>query len=203
MTEYKTITSLVADVDQIATVVEYWFGEAFKKPEPAIYVKGEEQPRITLANLSTHWQENGNAIESLDAIKSPVYNRDDVVVLTVFDLHRGLALAPTLPMIGRALAEQTVRDLLVRQCRYEKNKTQHFDRLLTKWLLPQHIGDEELREKIEQLFMPLYELVADFVQGPTWDIHFLKRLGKDIVVEKAGDFRIYEYHRMTGTPYQA
>lgn len=201
MTDYKPTHTLIFDADVIGAAVEHWFGDSFKQPTPAIYVKGEEQPRIELESLHSHWQENGEPMTKLDDIKSPVYTREDVQVIGYMDIHRGFALGTDVPVVGRKLAEFMALDVITSQCLYIEEKADHFERLLTKYLRPEVAHNHELHDKISDLFMPIYDQVADFVNGPTFNIHFVSRIGRDVRVEKCGDFRIYDWHKIKGTPY--
>jgi hypothetical protein len=202
MTEHDPITTLIIDADHVAHLIENLYGEYFSQPAPAIYVQGEEVPRITLDRLNQYRQLSGMPVTKLDDITSPVCDRHDVTIISAMDISRGFSLAPTTPWIGRKLVEDSARDAVDDAVQYEMLVGGSCDATLLAWLRPECRNDIALFETIRDVLMiNIYEPVAAFVRGPTWNIHHVRRIGGDVFIDKGDDFRIYEYHRLTKTPY--
>lgn len=202
MTEYDPITTLIIDADQVAHLIENLYGEFFRQPEPAIYVQGEEVPRIKLDRLHQYRQLSGMPMTKLDDIMSPISDRDDVTVITLSDISRGFSLAPTTPWIGRKLVEDSARDAVEDAVAYEQFKGNNCDATLMFWLKPEFKNNVHIFETIRDVLMlSIYEPVSAFVRGPTWKVHYVRRIGADVFIDKCDDYRVYEYHRLTNTPY--
>ncbi len=45
-------------------------------------------------------------------------------------------------------------------------------------------------------FSEVLELVDEFIGEDVWNIHFIKSKGRDIIIEQAADFRIYQWTKM-------
>lgn len=202
MTVYDPIATMVHPIDPVATAIEHWYGYAFRKPEPAIYVKGEETPRIKLSAINDYCRVDGHLLTKLDDIFLPVLDKDDVTVINERDILRGLTLYPPELTLFRVLAEESAHDAVQDAFSFKNEHSSRLDAMLQEHMLPEFWNDVHLVDKIQNIFMMgIYEHVADFCNGPTWNMHFVKRVGPDLHIEKADDFRIYEYHRLTRTEY--
>lgn len=208
MTEYKPTKILMLPFDDAAGVVDHWFGEAFNKPQPGVYIKGEELPRERLQGLylgQPHelWQESGDPLNSVQDINSPVYNRDDQCLITAVDLWKGWDHYPSVPFAARVIVEQYMRDAMNSQLRYLKNKRFRFTQVLETWIMPQYVQDSRIGDRIETMLQEMVMQTMQFMNGPTFDMHLMTRKLGDLAIEKYDDWRVYEYYKLVNQPYQA
>ena len=208
MTEYKPTKILMLAFDDAASVVDHWFGEAFHKPQPGVYIKGEEFPRERLQGLylgQPHqlWQESGAPLNSVEDIHSPVYNKDDQCIITSMDLWRGWDHYPTVPFAARLIVEQYLRDGMNSQLRYLSKKNYRFKQVFEQWVHPDHAKDGMIQNRIETMLQEIHTQMIHFIDGPTFNMHQMVRKLGDLAVEKYDDYRVYEYYRLIKKPYEA
>lgn len=210
MSEYKPAKTLLLHLDTYAELFDLWFGKAFKNPTPGIYINGEETLRERLHPIYEgskkeldFWQESGVKIEGLADINSPVYDYADNCVLSAKDIWAGWGTTPNVPLVGRLIAEAYLRDTMVSQMRYFNKKRFQYQNVLDQWLNVH--GDDRgfIDNRIQEVLGPPVLQILEFINGPTFDMHLLHRTDGELVLEKYGDWRVYEYYRLTNRPYQA
>lgn len=210
MSEYKPTKTLLLHLDNYAELFDHWFGGAFKNPVPGVYINGEETLRERLHPIFEgykkeldFWQESGAKIESLADVNSPVYDYADNCVLSQADLWKGWGTVPSVPLVGRLIGEAYLRDAMVSQLRYFSRKRFQYQVTLDNWLNVSGDDRNSIDNRIQEILGPSVLQIMEFIDGPTFDMHLMHRTNGELTLEKYGDWRVYEYYRLTKKPYQA
>jgi hypothetical protein len=218
MIDYPIVETLRLDPLSTAQMIEAVVGEYLLPPPQGIYFKGKLDP--VMKEGETYHQHRlikgtktkdsfvVSKIEELDS-RMPVLNLDGEVVITPNQIPF-LAYMPTLPVRGMKIIESAMQDVVSeygspRAQKYltvERNSFMPTERLsYLQHFHPDYMREPELADQITGIIAGLFADVRNFCGDDHWIIHFLRLDRMTLYVEKSIDWRIIEYHRLSGTPY--
>jgi hypothetical protein len=158
-------------------------------------------------------------IEDIDPLQ-PVMDLDGNIVVSVTQIPF-LSYRPVLPVVALRIVEAAVKDVVESHGMADYRSTPKQPQDLYGPFIVDRIevrDDDVLKlshtpryERIDNtIFAAVIDQITEIVSGirndvksfcgeNPWVIHFLKRSHTDLVIEKSIDWRILEYHRLTGT----
>lgn len=100
------------------------------------------------------------------------------------------------PARGIAICVGLVDSVLQSTCAWGKNAKRDLRDVVHQYVLPQYQTYDELFDRISDLTLDMRQEVRYFVADDAWIMHFhMLRDGRDIVVEKTIDYRIFDWQR--------
>jgi len=210
MIDYPIVETLRLDPLAVASMVEAVVGEYLLPPPSGIYFRGKLDPLMkTDETYHQHRFINGvktkdsfivTRIEELDS-RMPVLDLDGDIVVTPNQIPF-LTTTPILPIRGMKLVEAALQEIV------NSYGSPHSQKNLTSEILtyaqyfhPDYLHEPTLSDQITGIVAGLWADVRNFCGDDRWIIHFLRIDRLTIFVEKSIDWRIIEYHRLTGTAY--
>lgn len=223
------VKQLRADPMPTASMIEAVIGQYLRQPEEGIYFRGRAEPVMKKEGVyHQHKVVDGKktkesyvvrAIEELD-LHQPVMDLDGNIVVSVTQIPF-LSYQPVIPVTALRIVEAAVKDVVESHGmeEYRRNPKSPQD-LYSPFIVQEleaidddvvKIGKPPRYERIDNtLFGAIIDQITEIVSGlrndvktfcgeNPWVIHFLKRSHTDLVIEKSIDWRILEFHRMTGT----
>lgn len=216
MNEYPTVEALRFDPMPTATMVEMVVGDYLRAPDAGIYFKGSTEP-VMFATREYFQQAMVNGVRMGEAtpVKNledlnrhmPVFGSDGVVVATPNQIPF-LDYEPVLPVSGLRVVRKAIEDVVDGYGSAPANKIarpdpiQLYADLLSPLVLQEKQEVAELViDQITGIVSGIRSQVRNFCGDNRWIMHFLREKYGAFVVQKSIDWRIVEYHRLTGTRY--
>lgn len=72
--------------------------------------------------------------------------------------------------------------------------------VIRQFVFPQYAGESDILNRVEDHVLGLRNDVVEFLGEDRWIMHFQKMKHGDLEIEKTIDYRILQWHQMTGTP---
>lgn len=197
-----------------ASMLETVVGDYLAPPAKGIYFRGRVEPIMKFGEVyHQHKTVDGKPtkdsfvvmrIEELDR-QQPVYDLDGNVVVGRHQIPF-LSYEAMLPVTALQIVETAVRSVIESKGVEEYCKPQESaDQLYRQFLHPlvlQNRDEELIHAVIMQIVVQVSELRVQalrFCGESKWELHFLRKHHTELIVEKSIDWRIIEYHRLTGT----
>lgn len=133
-------------------------------------------------------------ITDLKSITSPIVDKDHADLISWDDIAKGLDFRPNQMNLLLELVEAYVHENMEPMLRYVKRREYRFTKMFNRVIGQQH-NRAAVRNEMEDVLQPLLERITEFMNGQTYEMHMVVRVGMDIVVEKSTDFRIYDWER--------
>jgi hypothetical protein len=211
--EIPCVKQMRLDPMPTASLLETVVGEYLAPAPTGIYFRGRPDPvMVPGGKYHQHRIENGqqsefayfvSTIEELDK-RLPVLDLDGALVVSPHQIPF-LSYIPTLPTTALAIVETAVTDVIESHGVEEyRRKPQHRDDLYKKFINLDRVGQfpELLESAIDQIAAIVADLrddVTKYCGDSRWVIHFLRKRHTELLIETSIDWRILEYHRLTGT----
>lgn len=187
-----------------AVMLERQYGNLLKLPEPGIYKLGEMYPCIIPNKLYFSQRvDKHNKFVTL-----PITNFNKVTDAVVDELGKliipasimknkdqYLSNTPSIPVRGLILIKLLIEKHIEMICRWTNHST-YDNKILSHF----KNGGYELYNEghLDKICESLFRQINDFIGNDEWHIYFVKFSGLDIVIEKAIDWRVYEWTREHG-----
>lgn len=208
---YPIIQTLRLDPFPVASMIEAVVGDYLVKPAPGIYAKGKFNPVMHPGGV--YYQQGRNErgeignfiVETIDQIQRGTEVRDlDGNVVVMPSQIPLLSSAPTLPTRGMSIIERllTVTLSIYGDQRSRSLRSSDDFSHVASLIHPDYSSDVEIANQILGMVSPIRGQVRDFAGTNRWVIHFLRRDGISLMVEKSIDFRIADWHRIKGCAYE-
>jgi hypothetical protein len=207
---YPIIQTLRLDPFPVASMIEAVVGDYLVKPTPGIYAKGKFDP--VMRPDGVYYQQGRNergdtgnfVVRDIVDIQrgTEVRDLDGNVVVTPSQIPM-LSYEPTLPTRGMAIIERLLAETLSIYGDQRNRSLRSSDDFahVASLIHPDYSTDVEIANQILGMVSPMRGQVRDFAGVNRWVIHFLRRDGLSLMVEKSVDFRIVDWHRIKGCAY--
>lgn len=192
----KPIQSCIIGITEYAALIERIYKDSLKPPRKGIYKLGELNP-IMHNDKRYYTLVNGTSIPITDFenTTTPVIDENGDIVLSEYIMknkRKFLSDAPVLPIIGSTVIKALVEYHISTMSPWTKSngyKTKLFS------LFKEKIDEDHLLT----LCLSIIQQVNTFMSDDEWNIYFVRFIGLDICVDKAMDYRIYEFTKWTST----
>lgn len=201
MNNFQVTKQLFLDAAPVAEAIEAQLGAYLLPPEQGIYLPTSGQPVMRphnfyyqLKRTSANAAPQKVAVTAIEEIASDVYDAEDVVVVPA-KLAKYVKLEPALPARGLAVLSTAVDWTLTGAAAWSKRDSAPLTAFLADHLKDEHRKDDVVLQRLSDLTLDLRYDTRQFVGQDLWVIHIHSQRGRDIVVEKTVDFRIFDWER--------
>jgi hypothetical protein len=204
----KVTSSAIIEIASYAEILQSKFGDFLEPEVPGVYVAGEIFPRIipgreyfTKVKVIGH-SEALVKINAFENITTAILDENARLVIPkymVLDKDRYLSNTPTVParfyiLIG--LLIQNHLDMLspITSRRADSRKIIN--------LIKENYEDIYESGDLSIACRYILDQVDSFVGNDVWYMYFSKFVGKDVIIEKTCDYRVYQWEREHGDEYR-
>lgn len=189
-------------------------------PPTGMYLRGRSEP--TLVPMQTYYQRliTGTAknkkekmvpINIWEKISGDIYNQVSEIVVAGHQTHY-LSREPTVPVIAlqiiEIIAKRVVDDLSkfwIRmdnpRLRFESTRKEddfYKPEILLRPFFIDNLSAHQYQESVDEIMEEVSLLkreISQFIGSDKWIMHFVRRRGSSLIVEKTIDYRIYAWER--------
>ena len=186
---------------EIAENVERLAREYLQPAKLGFYMKGGTTPVMVdgCYYFKKEVGPNGELVEipilKIEDIKGNIFNQDAELIIS----SRNIALLsdePTVPVQGLNMVSAFVQKHLDDHSAWSRKGPTQLEDIWAEYIKPEYLHTEkthDLVESIAELMIDVRTDVNHFIGNDKWIMHFMRRRGKDLFVEKSIDYRIHQW----------
>lgn len=190
----------IFDILSIAKTVEALFEDYLIPPTPGIYLVNGTHP--VMVPDKKYYCKNNRLVTHIQEITGMVFDAMGETVITAHVKPQHLTTEPTVPTTSLELVVKYAEKIVLDNSSWSRAERHTFQDTVAEFIRPEWRFTVEIYDRLENLLMDLRLAIVEFIGNTPddkWVIHFVKKKGHDLIVEKTIDFRIHDWIRRTNS----
>ena len=186
---------------EVAANVESLARDYLQPPKIGIYMKGSTSPIMVdgCYYFKKDKGPNGETIETpilkIEDIKGNIFNQDAELIIPA-RITSMVSDEPTVPVQGLKMVSAFVQKHLDDHSAWSRKAPMSLEDVWSDFIKPEYLHTEkthDLVESIAELMIDIRTDVNHFIGNDKWVMHFMRKRGIDLFVEKSIDYRIHQW----------